>query len=141
MQLRRRSFKGFDKLFSDWMLPWTSSRPASRRTRRQCSKPSADVIKVVTSMQLPDGRNLVEEHGRLFSQLMEMAGVTSFAQRGAGSKPAPAQQVATHPHQLTSHRVATPRSDQEDYDEAAGLRATSQKHPSPSERASLLRAR
>jgi hypothetical protein len=52
------------------------------------------VIKVVTSMQLPDGRNLVED-GRLFSQAHRDGGCHLFCSAGRRQQASTAQQVAT----------------------------------------------
>jgi hypothetical protein len=100
MQLRRRSFKGFDKLFSDWMGTVDVITTGEQKNKAAMLETISNVIKFVTSMQLPDGRNLALEDGpmrRLFLQLMEMAGVSPLLLSGAQAAPTPAQQVATPP--------------------------------------------
>ena len=136
MQLRRDPSKGSTSCSRIGWVPWTSSRPASRRTRRQCSKPSATSSSsslqcrsrtaATSPLKITDAPSVLTTHGN-------GGGVTSLAQRGAGS--AGTRSTGGDTTRTRICRVATPRSGQEGHDEAAGLRATSQKPLSQSERA------
>jgi hypothetical protein len=80
-------------------IPWMSLPPVSRRIRRAMLETISNVIKFVTSRQLPDGRHLALEDGpmrSLFLQLMETAGVSPLLLTKMQA-PAPAQQVAPQP--------------------------------------------
>jgi hypothetical protein len=97
MQLRRRSFKGFDKLFSDWMGTVDVITTGEQKNKAAMLETLSNVIKFITSMQLPDGRNLALEDGpmrSLFLQLMEVAGVSPLLlTKMQAPAPAPVQQV------------------------------------------------
>ena len=95
----------------------------------------SNVIKFVTSIQLPDGRNLALG-GWPDAQAVPAAYGTAGAspllltkQAGAGA----ADYASTSASKRRTRRLATPRSGREGYDEAAELHATSQKHLSQSE--------
>ena len=64
MQLRRRSFKGFDKLFSDWMGTVDVIKTGEQKNKAAMLETISNVIKFVTSMQISDGRNLALEDYR-----------------------------------------------------------------------------
>jgi hypothetical protein len=79
MQLRRRSFKGFDNLFSDWMGTVDVITTGEQKNKAAMLETLNNIIGTITKMQLPDGRNLALEDGpmrSLFLQLMETAGVS-----------------------------------------------------------------
>jgi hypothetical protein len=98
MQLRRRSFKGFDKLFTDWMGTVDVITTGEQKNKAAMLETISNIIKFVTSMQLPDGRNLALEDGpmrNLFLQLMELAGVSPLLltkMQTQPQAPAPVQQ-------------------------------------------------
>ena len=52
MQLRRRSFKGFDKLFSDWMGTVDVITTSEQKNKAAMLETISNVIKFVTSMQI-----------------------------------------------------------------------------------------
>jgi hypothetical protein len=98
MQLRRRSFKGVDKLFSDWMGTVDVITTGEQKNKAAMLETMNNIIGFVMKMQMPDGRNLAMEDGpmrRLFLQLMEMAGVSPLLLTGSQAAPVPVQQVAT----------------------------------------------
>ncbi|XIA66802.1 hypothetical protein ACFIOY_13405 [Bradyrhizobium sp. TZ2] len=62
MQRRRRS-KGFDKRFSDWMGTVDVVTTGEQKNKAAMLETLSNVIKFVTSMQLPDDRNIALEDG------------------------------------------------------------------------------
>jgi hypothetical protein len=96
MQLRRRSFKGFDKLFSDWMGTVDVITTGEQKNKAAMLETYNNIIGFVMKMQLPDGRNLAMEDGpmrTLFLQLMELAGASPLLLTKMQA-PAPTQQMA-----------------------------------------------
>jgi hypothetical protein len=76
MQVRRRSFKGFENLFQDWEGTVDVITTGEQRNKAAMLETINNVILFVTKMQLPDGRNLAMEDGpmrTLFLNMMEMA--------------------------------------------------------------------
>ena len=97
MQLRRRSFKGFDKLFSDWMGTVDVITTGEQKNKAAMLETMNNIIGLIVKMQLPDGRNLAMEDGPLRTltlQLMEMAGASPLLLTKMQA-PASVQQVAT----------------------------------------------
>lgn len=79
MQLRRRSFNGLEKLFTDWMGTVDVITTGEQKNKAAMLETMNNVIGFVMKMQLPDGRNLALEDGpmrSIFLQLMETAGVS-----------------------------------------------------------------
>jgi hypothetical protein len=77
MQLRRRSFKGFEQLFKDWMGTVDVITTGEQKNKAAMLETINNIIGLIVKMQLPDGRNLAMEDGPLRTltlQLMEMAG-------------------------------------------------------------------
>lgn len=102
MQLRRRSFTGFKDLFHDWMGTVDVITTGEQKNKAAMLETISNIIKFVTSMQLPDGRNLALEDGPmrvLFLQLMEMAGVSPLLLTKMQAAPTPVQQPIQQPPQ------------------------------------------
>ena len=96
MKLRRRSFKGFEKLFTDWQGSVDVVTTGEQKNKAAMLETINNIIGFVVKMQLPDGRNLALEDGpmrTLFLQLMETAGVSPLLLTKMQA-PAPVQQVA-----------------------------------------------
>ncbi len=92
MQLRRRSFKGFEKLFTDFMATVDVVTTGEQKNKAAMLETISNIIGFVTKMQLPDGRNLALEDGpmrTLFLQLMETAGVSPLFLTKMQTAPAP----------------------------------------------------
>jgi len=61
MKFRRRSFNNFDGLFDDWQGSMDFITTGEQKNKAAMLETISNIIKFVTSMQLPDGRNLALE--------------------------------------------------------------------------------